>query len=330
MKWFFEFFLTLLIASLIVFSLIHFVPGDPAQAILGEKATPEAIEAIRHELGLNDPLPEQLLHWWGRLLQGDLGRSIRTGHPVINEIKDRLPATIELSLLALFFATFIGIGFGMCAARKPGGLLDLCLGSFSVLGLSLPIFFSGLLLILVFGLWLQWFPLSGRLSYTLSYTSWTGFLLLDAVLQRDGALFLSALHHLILPSFALAMVPLSLISRLMRSSLIETLKADYIRTARAKGQSERTIFFKHAFRNALLPVVTMLGFQMSVLLGGAILTENVFSWPGMGRWIVISVEGRDYPAIQGSLLIFIIGIMGVMALTDKIHRSLDPRLKRST
>jgi len=260
--------ITLAFAAVAVFFLIHLVPGDPAQAMLGEKATPEAIEAIREELGLDRPLLSQLGSFLGRLMQGDLGNSIRSGQPVIVEIKDRLPATIELSVFALLISAILGILLGMAAARKPGGLLDILLGGFAVLGLSIPIFFLGLLLILVFGMWLEWFPLSGRLDYSVVYMPITGFIFLDAILTGDLNLFLTGLKHLTLPAVALATVPMSLIARLMRSSQMEAIRADFIRTARAKGQKEVLIFFKHAFRNALLPVITMIGFQFSLLLGG--------------------------------------------------------------
>ncbi|MBN8555347.1 MAG: ABC transporter permease [Deltaproteobacteria bacterium] len=326
----FESLLTLFLALIAVFFLIHLVPGDPAQVMLGEKASPEAIAAIRTELGLNDPLPKQLIHFVGRVFQGDLGKSIRSGHPVLEEIRARLPATIELAVVALIFSIVFGVLLGMFAARKPGGIVDLCLGMVSVLGLSLPIFFLGLLLILVFGLHLQWFPLSGRVDYSVDYVPTTGFLLFDAIIDGNWDLFVSGIRHLILPAITLATIPMSLIARLTRASLMECLKADYIRTARAKGQSEWILFFKDALRNALLPVVTMAGFQFGLLLGGAILTENVYAWPGMGRWIVFSVEGRDYPAVQGAVLVFAAGIIIVMTLTDLLYRWIDPRMRIKT
>ncbi|MDB5038496.1 MAG: ABC-type transporter, integral rane subunit [Bacteriovoracaceae bacterium] len=330
LKIIFENVLTIFLAVIAVFFLVHLVPGDPAQVMLGERATPEAIESIRKELGLDKPMLTQLGSFFVRLSEGDLGRSIRSGHRVIDEVKTRLPATIELSVLSLFIALVIGVLLGMLAAKKPGGLMDLFLGAFSVLGLSLPIFFLGLLLALVFGLWLDWLPLSGRLGYSVSYEPQTGFVLLDAILYGDWDLFKSGIEHLILPAFTLATVPMSMIARLTRASLIESLRADYVRTARAKGQSEWKIFFKHALRNAMLPVITMTGFQFGLLLGGAILTENVFAWPGMGRWLVFSVEGRDYPALQGAILVFATGIVIVMALTETIHHRADPRLKISS
>lgn len=319
--------MTLGLAAIVVFFMIHLVPGDPAQVMLGEKATPAAIASIRKELGLDRPLIQQLGGYLQRLATGDLGRSIRSGRTVMDEVKSRLPATLELSLCALVISVVLGILLGMFAARKPGGWVDLFLGSLSVLGLSIPIFFLGLLLVLVFGLYLNWVPLSGRLSYSVFYEPITGLVLLDAILQLNWELFKSGVSHLILPAFTLAMIPMSLIARLMRSSLMECLKADYIRTARAKGQSEWKIFFVHGFRNALLPVITMTGFQFGVLLGGAILTENVYAWPGMGRWIVFSVEGRDYPAVQGAVLIFATGIIIVMTLTDLLYQRVDPRLR---
>lgn len=318
---------TIVAATITVFFLVHLVPGDPAQLVLGEKATQESLEKVREQLGLNESLPKQLGRFFVLLGQGDLGTSIRSGHPVLEEIRSRLPATVELSLCALFIALISGAALGILAARFPGGFVDLLLNALSVLGLSIPIFFSGLLMILVFGVWLQWTPLSGRLSYDVVYEPLTGFVLLDGILQGDLQIFTNGLHHLILPALTLATVPMSLIARLTRSSLLETLKSDYIRTARAKGQSESRVFFKHALRNALVPVVSMTGFQLSVLMGGAILTENVFAWPGMGRWLVFSVEGRDFPALQGSILLFATGIIITMGLTEYLQRYVDPRLR---
>ncbi len=318
------------VASILVFFILHLVPGDPAQVMLGEKATPQAIESFRKELGLDRPLYQQLGSYLVRLSQGDLGKSIRSGRAVFEEIQSRLPATIELALVAMFIATFFGIALGSLAAVKPGGLLDLSLMSLSVLGLSLPIFFLGVLLILIFGLWCGLFPLSGRLDYSVSYQSITGFILLDAILKGDWILLRAGLHHLFLPAIALSTVPMSMLARLTRSSLMEVLRADYIRTARAKGASPWTLFYRHALKNALLPVITMAGFQFGMLMGGAILTENVFAWPGMGRWIVTSVEGRDYPAIQGSVLVFVTSIIVVMAVTDVLHKMVDPRLRRAS
>lgn len=327
---FVEALITLFLASVVVFLMIHLVPGDPAQAILGEKATPEAMEAINARLGLNDPLPIQFGNYLARLAHGDFGESIRSGQPIISELTSRIPATLELAVLSLFLAVIFGILLGIFAARHPGGITDLLLGAFSVLGLSIPIFFLGLLLILVFGLWLEWFPLSGRVSYQVFYEPYTGFLILDSILFQNWEVLRSGLHHLILPSVALATIPTSLIARLTRSSMLETLRADYIRTARAKGKKEKNIFFRDALRNALLPVTTMIGFQFGLLLGGAILTENVFAWPGMGRWIVFSVEGRDYPAVQAAVLCFATGIIIVMAFTDMLLKRIDPRLRRTT
>ncbi len=318
---------TLGLAVVAVFFLIHLVPGDPAQIVLGEKATPQAIESIRKELGLDRPLAYQLGSYISRLASGDLGLSIRTGREVSAEILDRLPATLELSIVSLILSALIGILLGAFAAKRPGGFVDLLLGGISVLGLSLPVFFLGLILVYIFGLQLEWFPISGRLSYSSHYEPMTGFVLLDSLLRLDFQTFWIGLQYIALPAIALATVPLSLIARLMRSSLLETLRADFIKTARAKGAPERTVFFRHALRNALLPVITMLGFQFGLLLGGAILTENVFAWPGMGRWIVASVEGRDYPAIQGGVLIFATGIIVVMAITEFVHQWVDPRLR---
>lgn len=324
--------LTLFVSVLLVFSLIRVIPGDPAQAIMGEKATPAALEEAREIYGLNLPLHEQFIRYLGQLATGDLGRSIKENAPVTELIASRFPATLELSLCAMIIASILGILLGVLAAKRPGGLLDTALGAFSVLGLSIPIFFLGLLLALLFGQILNWLPYSGRadsvfLIMDIEQIEWSGLLLVDSLVAGRLDIFWDAVRHLTLPAIALSTIPTSLLARLTRSSLLECLSKDYIRTARAKGQSEFKIFFGHALRNALLPVITMIGFQFGLLLGGAILTETVFSWPGMGCFLVSSVESRDYPSIQGGLLFFVVCVTIVMTLTDLFLYRVDPRLK---
>lgn len=322
---------TLLVSTVVVFSLIRIIPGDPAQAIMGEKATAAALEAARERYGLDRPLYEQFFVYLGDLFQGDLGTSIQENLPVSELIATYFPATLELSLLAMLIASVMGILLGVFAAKNPGGLWDSFLGAFSVFGLSIPIFFLGLLLALIFGQILNWLPYAGRLDpllvFEIDQIQWSGLLLVDSILAGRWDIFQSALSHLILPAVALSTIPMSLLARLTRSALLESLSRDFIRTARAKGQTEWRVFFIHALKNALLPVITMVGFQFGLLLGGAILTETVFSWPGMGKFLVTSVERRDYPSIQGGLLFFVLCITLVMTLTDLILRWVDPRLR---
>jgi peptide/nickel transport system permease protein len=318
---------TLLGVSLLAFLLVHFVPGDPAAVMLGERATPEAIEELRHELGLDRPLPVQYGVFLGRLLQGDLGRSIKTRERIVIEIGDRFPATFELATAAMLLAVLIGVPAGVLAARRRGSWWDAVVMSGSLLGVSMPIFWLGLLLLLGFSVNLDWFPLSGRQSPALAVPARSGFLLLDTLLAGRGDAFLSALQHLALPALALGTIPLAVISRMTRSSVLEVLNADYIRTAWAKGLAERVVLAKHVLKNAFIPTLTVIGLQFGYLLGGAIITETIFAWPGIGRWLLLSVQARDIRAVQGGVLLFAFVFVLVNLLVDLLYAVFDPRIR---
>lgn len=322
---------TLVGVSLLAFVLIRWVPGDPVSVLIGDRgASPEAIAQIRSNLGLDRPLVEQYFLFIGRAVRGDLGQSIITRRGVWDEFKDRFPATVELSLVALFWAVLIGVPLGAMAAVWRGGWVDRIAMSTTLVGYSMPIFWWGLILILIFSIFLGWTPVAGRMSALTEVEARSGFLLIDVWLTGSGwPAFKEALRHLILPSIALGTVPLAAIARMTRSSTLEVLKEDYIRTARAKGLSGFQVIAKHALANALIPIVTVIGLMGSSLLTGAILTETIFAWPGIGKWLVHSVSARDYPVIQGALLLICVMIMVVNLLVDLIYVWVNPMIRSS-
>lgn len=321
---------TLIAMTFILFCMIKAVPGDPAQLILGERASPEALAQVRQELGLDKPFITQYLVYIENLfIEGDFGRSIKTDEKIITIISQKLPATIELALGAILIATLLGIPVGILASLKPGSLFDFSAMFGAVLGVSMPVFWLGLLLMLFFGLELGWFPISGRLSVDFFYEPTTGFLLFDSLVhEKDTEMFKNALSHLVLPAVTLATIPLAFLARMTRSSMLESLSQDYIRTAKAKGLSPFSIYCKHALRNASLPIITVTGLQFGTLLGGAMITETIFSWPGMGRWILDSVSARDFPAIQAGVLVIATCFIVINLLVDIGYRFLDPRLQQ--
>lgn len=314
--------------SLAVFLMLQAVPGDPAQAILGEKASPQALAQLRHELGLDKPWPVQYAIFLTRLTHGDLGRSIKTNERIGLELAQRFPATVELSLAAMFIAVMVGVGLGLLAALRRNSIADLFCISVSVAGVSIPIFWLGLMLILLFSARLQWLPASGRLSPGLQPPHHTGLYLVDSLWGGNWPVLWDALKHILLPALALSTVPGSIIARMTRSSMLETLGQDYIRTARAKGLSQRAVLLGHALPNALIPVLTVLGLQFGALLSGAILTETIFAWPGMGRYLVQAVQARDFPAVQGGVLLVAAMFVLVNAVVDFLYAAVDPRVRR--
>jgi len=324
---------TLVGVTIVAFGLIRLIPGDPAELMLGERGgSPEVVAKIRADLGLDLPVYRQYLRFVGNALHGDLGSSIHTQEPVIREFAARFPATLELGLLALAWATVIGLPLGILAALKRNTWLDYTVMGGSLVGYSMPIFWWGLLLILLFSVTLGWTPVSGRIAVQYDVPAWTGFLLID-VWRLPGefserlAAFGSALKHLILPAIALGTIPLATICRMTRSSLLEVIGEDYIRTAKAKGLSPSRTLWLHALRNALIPVVTVIGFLLGTLVTGAILTETIFSWPGIGRWMVTSVVARDYPVIQGGILIIAVLIVGINMGVDLVYAWINPRMR---
>ncbi|MBD2460674.1 ABC transporter permease [Oscillatoria sp. FACHB-1407] len=315
--------------TLLVFLFLHLIPGDPAVVLGGERATPEQIEIIRENLGLNKPLPLQYLAFLNQILHLDLGRSIITGIPIVEEIRIRWPATFELSVAAMLFAVIVGVPAGILAAVRKNGWVDNLAMSGSLIGVSMPVYWLGLLLIYLFAVNLRWLPPSGRLGINegFNFNVITGFYLLDSLLQFNLPIFANALSHLILPALTLGTIPLAIVARITRSAMLEVLSQDYIRTARAKGLLERWVISKHALKNALLPVITIIGLQFGTLLGGAILTETIFSWPGIGSWIYEGILARDYPVVQGGVVFVAIVFVLLNLLTDISYAFLDPRIQ---
>lgn len=312
---------------LVVFTIARLTPGDPALILLGEHATPEALTKLREELNLNDPLPMQFGKYLSRAVRGDLGRSIQTNERVVVELATRFPATVELTLAAMLIASSLGIVTGIIAATKQNSWFD-GLSMFAALfGFSMPIFWLGIMLILLFAWYLGWFPISGRLDYTIELTRVTNLYLVDALLSGNWGALGDALRHLALPAVTLSTVPLAIIARMTRSSLLEVLRQDYVRTARAKGLIERRVVSQHALKNAFIPVVTVIGLNVGSLLGGAILTETIFAWPGVGRLVVDAIFARDYPIVQGTVLVIALLFVVVNLLVDLSYAYLDPRIR---
>lgn len=313
----------LLVVTLVVFLCTHLHPGDPIRIKLGEKASPEAVKAARERLRLDRPLHEQFVAYVGDIVfRGDLGESLYShGRPLTKDIGVHLPATIELAVAAMILATFVGVAMGVLSAVKRSTWIDYLSMSVSLFGVSIPIFWLGLLLILIFG---RILPTGGNLSPDISPESVTGFMLIDAALAGHGA---DALSHLVMPAVTLATVPMAIIARITRSSMLEVLGMDYVRTARAKGVAPDDVVMKHAFRNALIPIVTVVGLQFGYLLGGAVLTETIFDWPGMGKWIVDAVSRLDYKVVNAGVLILATTFVAVNLVVDVAYAIIDPRIR---
>ena len=314
--------------SIIAFAFIRVLPGDPVMLMSGERVmAPERYEKISHELGYDRPLPVQYFDYLTDVLSGDFGSSIVTKRPVLDDFLTLFPATLELSLCAILLAVFIGVPAGVFAAIKRGSFFDQAIMSTALVGYSMPIFWWGLLLIILVSGTLGWTPVSGRISLLYYFPSVTGFMLIDSLLSGQAGAFKSAVSHLILPTIVLGTIPLAVIARQTRSAMLEVLGEDYVRTARAKGLPPFRVVGIHALRNALIPVVTTIGLQVGVLLAGAILTETIFSWPGIGKWMVDSVFKRDYPVIQSGLLIIAGIIKLVNLLVDLLYGLINPRIR---
>ncbi len=318
---------TLLGITVLVFLMVHLVPGDPAQVMLGERASAETLGALRQELGLDQPLHVQFGRYLGDLLQGDFGRSIKSHERIAVELQARFPATLELTLVSMILACLLGMSGGIVSAIRRNTVLDYVGMTVSLAGVSLPIFWLGLMMIMAFSVWLGMFPVSGRLSAHVFVPSVTGLYLIDSLLAGDLGAFGDALWHLVLPGITLGTVPAAVIVRMTRSSLLEVLREDYIRTAWAKGLSERVVVLRHALRNAFIPILTVISLQFGYLLGGAVMTESIFAWPGVGRWLVLAVYSRDFPAIQGGVLLVASTFVVVNLIADLLYAWLDPRIK---
>ena len=316
--------------SIIAFSFIRLLPGDPILLLAGERGvTPERYEALQRGFGFDRPLVVQYLDYLGGLLSGDFGTSLVTRRPVLQEFFTLFPATLELSFCAIIFAVALGVPAGMIAAVKRGSILDQGVMGVALIGYSMPIFWWGLLLIIMFSGILQWTPVSGRISLLYFFPSVTGFMLIDSLLSGQAGAFKSALSHLILPTIVLGTIPLAVIARQTRSAMLEVLGEDYVRTARAKGLPPHRVIGLHALRNALIPVITTIGLQVGVLMAGAILTETIFSWPGIGKWMVDSVFRRDYTVVQGGLVLIAILIMFVNLGVDFLYGLINPRIRHN-
>jgi dipeptide transport system permease protein len=314
--------------TIAAFSFIRLLPGDPILVMAGERSVaPERHAELMRQFGFDRPLWQQYLEYFGNALSGDLGRSLVTKRPVFDEFMTLFPATLELSICAMLFAIILGIPAGSIAAVKRGSPWDHFVMGSALVGFSMPIFWWGLLLIIFFSGMLHWTPVSGRISLMYFFQPVTGLMLIDSLLSGQKGAFTSALSHLILPTIVLGTIPLAVIARQTRSAMLEVLSEDYVRTARAKGLPASRVIGVHALRNAMIPVITTIGLQVGTLLAGAILTESIFSWPGIGKWMVDSVSRRDYAVIQGALLIIAATIMIVNLVVDLLYGLINPRIR---
>jgi dipeptide transport system permease protein len=314
--------------TIAAFSFVRILPGDPVLLMAGERGlSAERHAELMRQFGFDRPIYVQYLDFLLSALSGDLGNSLVTKRPVLDEFFTLFPATFELSLCAILFASALGIPAGIFAATRRGGWTDQSLMGAALVGYSMPIFWWGLLLIILFSSILQWTPVSGRISLIYFFPPVTGFMLIDSLLSGQEGAFKSALSHLILPTVVLGTIPLAVMARQTRSAMLEVLGEDYVRTARAKGLSQMRVVGIHALRNAMIPVITTIGLQVGVLMAGAILTETIFSWPGIGKWMVDSIFRRDYPSVQGGLLMIAGIIMLVNLIVDLLYGLVNPRIR---
>jgi peptide/nickel transport system permease protein len=315
--------------SVLVFLWIHALPGTPADSLLGEHATPQAVAQMRRQLGLDKPIFVQYWDYLQTLLSGNLGTSIADQRTVAWEISQRFPATVELALAAMIFAVCAGIPLGFFAAKHYGGLFDHVSLVGSLIGISIPIFFLGLILNWIFAVKLGWLPSIGRESILSDAQHPTNFYILDAIITRNPAALWDSIRHLILPAIALGSIPLAIVARITRASVLDVQNEDYVRTARAKGLPPRVVDGRHVLRNALLPVTTIIGLQTGLLLSGAVLTETVFAWPGIGSWLANAIFNRDYPVLQGGILFVAVVFVLVNLLVDISYAVINPRIRVS-
>jgi peptide/nickel transport system permease protein len=311
----------------VVFLALRLIPGDPAIALAGEKASAEQIEQMREALGLNRPLPVQYIEFIGRLASGDLGRSIRTGGDIRQELIENFAPTIELSIAALLIALAVGLPAGILAALRRRTPIEYGTMIGSLVGISMPVFWIGLMLIYWLGARAEWFPLSGIASVGLDIPARTHFYTIDGLLTGDVAVFGDVLWHLVLPAITLSTITMAIVSRMARSSMLEVLGSDYLVTARAKGLSARTVVLRHALKNALIPVVTVIGLQLGALLSGAVLTETVFGRVGVGRYVLNAITARDYPVVQATVIVVALFVVVISLVVDLVYAILDPRIR---
>jgi peptide/nickel transport system permease protein len=312
--------------SIVVSLIIYAIPGDPAKMMLGEKASPESLNELRDRLGLNDPWYKQYFNYMGKVVTGDLGTSIKTKNPIIEEIFPYLAATFELTLFSMLIAIVLGMNFGIIAAWRQNSWPDYMLMIVALVGVSMPVFWLGLMEQLFFSLKLGWFPTMGRISAREPIDTITNLYLIDTLITLNWNGFVQSIRHLVLPAFALATIPMAIIARISRTSMLEVLRSDYVRTARAKGLMPRAVIYKHTLRNAFIPILTIIGLQTGMLLGGAVLTETIFSWPGVGQYIYNAISNRDYPVIQSGILMVATIFVLINLLVDILYAVIDPRI----
>jgi len=334
---------TLLGVTIIVFMFLRLIPGDPAVAMLGEHAATENVERIREQLGLNRPLfldgqalkqgdiegffDTQYIRYLGRLLHADLGDSIHRRIPIAQTLKERFPATVELAMISMLIAILVGVPAGIISAARRNSIIDFGTTIGALIGVSMPIYWLGLMLIMLFAVALGWLPGGGRLDPAIKLDTVTNFYVVDSIITGNTPALGDTLKHLALPSLALATIPLAIIARMTRSSMLEVLQEDYIRTAHAKGLREWVVLVRHALKNAFLPVITIVGLQTGALLAGAVITETIFAWPGIGKWVYDAILGRDYPIVQGGVLLVALIFVGINLLVDLSYAFLDPRIR---
>jgi peptide/nickel transport system permease protein len=315
--------------SILVFLWIRVLPGGPAQALLGERGTAEQEAQIERQYGLDEPIHVQYVKYVQTVVRGDLGDSIATRRPVTEELKQRFPATIELALAAMLFSIVFGIPLGFFAAKKHGSPFDHASLVLSLLGISIPIFFLAIILKYIFAVQLGWLPTVGRISVLIDLEHPTNFYVLDAIIAGDPEALWDVLKHLVLPAIALGSIPLAVIARITRAAVLDVQNEDYVRTARAKGVSPRRVDSRHVLRNAMLPIATIIGLQTGLLLSGAVLTETVFAWPGIGTWLVNAIRVRDFPVLQGGILFVSIVFVLVNLVVDVMYAVINPRIRYS-
>ncbi len=315
----------------LVFFMIALSPGDPARVMLGERASAEQLEELRSELGLDKPLIQQYGLYLMRVVQLDLGKSIASGQRITDEIGERFPATIELALWATVFAATLGIILGVTSARRRNSWVDYTTMGGALVGVSMPVFWLALVLIMLFSVQLDLLPTGGRINIRYYFTPITNYYVIDGLIilfrEGDPKFVLSALKHLILPTIALGTIPLAIIARTTRSSMLEVLQQDYVKTARSAGIKEKRVIYRYALRNALLPIITVIGLQFGLLLSGAILTETIFSWPGIGKWIYVAIGARDYPAVQGGIIFVSTFFVLINLAVDILYTVINPKVR---
>ena len=321
--------LVLIGVSVVVFFTMHVLPGDVATLLLGERATAAQLESLRHQLGLDQPVWVQYADFAIEAVRGDLGTSLRSNHTALADVWLAFPVTLQLALSALLLATVIGVPIGVVAGTRPGSMLDNTLMTATLFGVSMPIFWLGLMLLLVFGAGLGWLPIGGLMPVGLDAPRITGMTVIDSLIAGRADLIAASLRYLVLPAVTLATIPLAMIARITRSEMLATATLDHVRTARAKGMTERRVILRHILRNALIPIVTVIGLQLGLLLSGAVLTETIFSLPGLGRLMVDSILSRDYPVVQAGALFIALVFVLVNLLVDLSYGLLDPRIRRS-